>query len=257
MKTSLVILSVLLLAVGDVFAQEPPTQQMAALQVDSVKVSRSNRRKERRDAAIRKKSRMLTRDLIEKGRLQFEPEFGFYRGNQVNMNAGHYTRTFTNTINDLGSYDGWHEDQSGGKFSGKPMLQILNGRLYCNLEPILTTSRAEIIGTNARDKASYGFYNQPRAIYFESSEEQLSNWRSFNTEYFKIVNVKEKGDYLLSFDIVVDQFNILANSAYNQFTFQCIVNIHDARMTMRIIAGKERVCATYFGYMNILRGNSF
>jgi len=256
MKLFFIPLTVLLLSVGEVFAQKAESL-MGTMQADSVQVSRSNKRKERRDAAIRKQSRMLTRDLLEQGRLQFEPEYGFYHGNQVNMNVGHYTKIFANSVNDLGFVDGWHEDQSGGRYSGKPMLQVLNGRLYCNLEPILTTSRADIIGTNARDKASYGLNNQERAIYFETSDEQLSNWHAFNTRDFQIVNIKEKGDYLLSFDIIIKQFNILAYTAYSEFTFQCVINIHDARMTMRIIAGKERVCATYFGYMNILRGNSF
>jgi len=246
------------ISVFDVSAQQSllgNNDLAGAISADSVQISKSGKRKEKRDAAIRKKSRMLVRDLLEHGRLQFEPEFGFYHGNQINLNAGHYTKTGVNSLNSAGSVSGWHEDNSGGKYSGKPMLQIINKRLYCNLEPIVSTSRAEIIGTSARETAIS--MKTLGSEISESSEEALKSWRAFDTEYFSIENIREVGDYLLQFDIVVNQFNILNNTAYNKFTFQCILNHLDSRMTMRIVAGENRGCASYFGYMNILRGGSF
>lgn len=241
----------------DCYAQQSE-QLSGAIQADSVQVTRSDKRKARREAAIRKKTRMLTKDFIEKGLLQFEPEVGFYHGNQINMNAGHYTKTGGNSLNEIGSVDGWHEDTSGGKYSGKPLLQIIDGRFYCNLEPMISSSRMEIIGTSAREVAMNSI-SKIGVVETESStsEEALSNWRAFDTEFYKIQNIREVGDYQLAFDILVNQFNIINNTSYEKFTFQCILNILDGRMSLRIVAGENRACASYFGYMNVLRGGSF
>jgi len=258
----------------NIFGQDLKKDSLGGVMAaDQVKVSQSGKRKEKADAAIRAKAKELTRDLLEKNRLQFEPEYGRYHGYYRNLNNEKFTKKAANSA--YGSVFGAISDENDSEFSGKPVIQIFNGHFYCNLDVILRHDTKSASSTNLRNSAnshdltdnptsSSDQPNLPEFTVASSIDESgySAEWEEmdkivFNTEAFEITNIKNPNDYITTYDVIVKQPFSIDNVYYDQFIFQCAMNILDARMAVRIIAGQDRICTTYHGDMNYIRGGSF
>lgn len=244
---------------------------LGIMSAEQVKVTKGNKRKDAVDAGLRAKAKELTRDLIENGRLQFEPEYAKYHGYYRNMNNEKYTKTMTNVISEMGQVNGWHADGFGGDFAGKPNIQIYNDHFYSNLEVTFqsstnnstgkrtTVSSHGTLGTESATSSEVSRDSEPEwtpATEY-SSEELLVTPVLFNTDKYQITNFDNVNEYITTFDVIVNQPFKVENTTYDKITFQCAINILDARMAVRMIVGEDRICATYHGDMNYVRGNSF
>lgn len=272
----IIVIGLISLFVGSVYSQDIKKDSVnGVVNADQVKVSKTGKAKEKIDAGLRAKAKELTRDLLEKGRLQFEPEYGRYHGYMKNLHNEKYTKKATNTAYGTGmngQVSGWHEDKTGGDFTGKPVIQIFDGHFYCNLDIILTQdtqipensarntavyklSQAETSPATTGDPKTTDIKIEPITTY--DSEETLNDLIVFNSESYEITNIQNPNEYITTFDVIVKQPFTIENTYYEQFTFQCAMNILNAKMAVRIIAGKDRICTTYHGDMNYIQGGSF